>query len=651
MKNLSLTFKTMLAPLLILGLLILLGMVAFTRLMSVESNVQDITQNLAPDAGTAGDIMGLVYLKRLQVKDYIKTSSEQAVGEFDTAEAELQKLLAKARSEISDPQRVALLEAIERANGEYNRAFHEVVVRNMNRRNELVTSVLHVMGPIIEQNMSQVMNNADADSDFTASRHAGTVLRHLLLGRLYVLRFLNDNDKPSHMRALAELEQAKATLQTLLGESQDPTRRSLSEAAIQALGDYAQAFEQVVVVINARNAAVNDILDKQGPLMAQSSIELRESVFASLREQGQAVEADVQQTEQSIIITALIATIVGLAVAYVVMRGIVVPIQQTNAMLKDIAEGEGDLTRRITVTSRDEIGQLGSNFNAFVSKLQNVIGNIAGATAQLATAAEQLSAVTVQTSAGVSNQQHETAQMASAITEMTATSQEVATNTSHAFGAASEADKQAKAGDRVVSATITAINDLAREVEESAAIIGKLRGDSENIGAVLDVIKSIAEQTNLLALNAAIEAARAGEQGRGFAVVADEVRTLARRTQQSTTEIEGLVVTLQGGAERAVAAMKLSRERTLATVGQAREAGESLASITRAVDTILQINTQIASAAEEQTAVSLEIQCSVINIQQVSEQTSAGAVQTATASTELARLGEQLRGLVGQFRV
>jgi len=351
------------------------------------------------------------------------------------------------------------------------------------------------------------------------------------------------------------------------------------------------------------------------------------------------------------LIGTLVAILIGTMVAFFITRGILIPLKATNVILKDIAEGEGDLTIRVPVNTKDEIGELGNNFNTFVEKLRGIISEIASATSQLASSAEEMASVTEQTSAGVANQKQETEQVATAITEMTATVQEVASNAEKASTAAADADSEAKGGNKVVSGTVQAISDLAREIETSAGVIEKLKSDSENIGTVLDVIKGIAEQTNLLALNAAIEAARAGEQGRGFAVVADEVRTLAQRTQESTSEIESLIDALQGGAEQAVDVMTQSRERASSTVERAEHAGESLSSITRAVETILQMNTHIATAAEEQSSVSEEINRNVVNIQNISEQTAEGASQTSSSSVELARLGERLQTLVGQFKV
>ncbi len=351
------------------------------------------------------------------------------------------------------------------------------------------------------------------------------------------------------------------------------------------------------------------------------------------------------------LIGTLLAIVVGSLVAFLITRGILVPLRATNAMLKDIAEGEGDLTKRIPVNTRDEIGELGTNFNVFVEKLQGIIGDISNATTQAADAAVQLADITEKTGASLSNQKLETSQVATAMAEMTSTVQEVAGNAEQASSAAAEAERESKGGQAVVRRTAEAIGGLAQEIEDSAGVIEKLRGDSENIGTVLDVIKSIAEQTNLLALNAAIEAARAGEQGRGFAVVADEVRTLAQRTQQSTAEIEALIETLQGGANQAVEAMSLSRDRARDTVETAQNAGASLDSIGRAVDTIVQMNTQIAAAAEEQGAVAEEINHNVVRIQDMSEQTAAGAAETARASADLARLSDDLQGLVGQFKV
>ena len=350
------------------------------------------------------------------------------------------------------------------------------------------------------------------------------------------------------------------------------------------------------------------------------------------------------------IIGTLIAIAISSAIAFFIVRGIMQPINATNTILKDITE-QGDLTKRVVITSGDEIGEMGEYFNVFVSKLQGIIKEVVESATQLSVASEQMSKVIVDTTEGLNRQNSETVQVATAITEMAATVDEVARNSQGASDAASSSDNEAKLGNQAVSITIKTINELAGDVENSAMILQKLKGDSENISAVLDVKKNIAAQTNLLALNAAIEAARAGEQGRGFAVVADEVRTLAQRTQDSTSEIENLISALQKGAESAVNSMQQNRTKAAETVKQAAQAGEFLGSITQGVSSILDMNSQIAISSEEQAAVAKEINRSIVSIQSISVETSVGATQTSETSNEVKILGNRLRQLVEQFRV
>jgi methyl-accepting chemotaxis protein len=350
------------------------------------------------------------------------------------------------------------------------------------------------------------------------------------------------------------------------------------------------------------------------------------------------------------IIGTLIAIAISSTIAFFIVRGIMQPINATNTILKNITE-QGDLTKRVAITSGDEIGEMGEYFNAFVSKLQGIIREIVESATQLSVAAEQMSKVAADTNEGLNRQNSETVQVATAMTEMAATVDEIARNSQNGSDAASSSDREAKSGNQAVSITIKTINELAGDVENSAMILENLKGDSENISAVLDVIKNIADQTNLLALNAAIEAARAGEQGRGFAVVADEVRTLAQRTQNSTSEIENLISALQKGAESAVNAMEQNRTKAAETVEQAAQAGEFLESITQGVSTILDMNSQIAVSSEEQAAVAQEINRSIVSIQSISDETSVGATQTSESSKEVTILGNRLRKLVEQFRV
>ncbi len=348
---------------------------------------------------------------------------------------------------------------------------------------------------------------------------------------------------------------------------------------------------------------------------------------------------------------ALLVFVVGALIGWVFTGLIVRPIQNTVDAVKDIAEGEGDLTRRLDARSKDELGELAGWFNRFLDKMQGVVGELNSVTQNLSVSAEQLSRVSEETRDGISNQQGQTEQAATATNEMAATVQEVAKNAESAASSAMQARKQATQGKGTVDESIATIHNLSATVEQAAAVIGKLEQDSVEIGGVLDVIRNIAEQTNLLALNAAIEAARAGEQGRGFAVVADEVRTLASRTQQSTQEIQEMIERLQTASKEAVKAMDETNSQARKGTDFAVRTGEVLESITTAINQISDMNTQIASAAEEQSLVAEEINRNVVGITEISEHTAKGARETASASEDLNNLAGQLQRVVGQFKI
>ncbi|ROL79930.1 chemotaxis protein [Pseudomonas protegens] len=341
----------------------------------------------------------------------------------------------------------------------------------------------------------------------------------------------------------------------------------------------------------------------------------------------------------------------GLLVIWLVGHGIARPLRQMVAMLDDIAQGEGDLTRRLTSDRADELGSIAKGFNTFLAKLQAMISQVVTSVQSVSDSSEHTADIAIRTNQGVHKQMVEIDQVATAVHEMTATAQDVARNATQAAQAASHADQAASQGMQIVRDTSSAIGALAEEIGRAVGVVQTLAKDSENINAILIAIRGIAEQTNLLALNAAIEAARAGEQGRGFAVVADEVRNLAQKTQQATEEIQSMIQQLQQGTREVVRVMEDSQHKTDQSVEHAAKAAQALETITQAVSVINDMNTQIASAAEEQSAVAEDINRNVINIGQVANEVAGGADESSAASAGLTKLAEQQRRLINQFKV
>lgn len=352
-----------------------------------------------------------------------------------------------------------------------------------------------------------------------------------------------------------------------------------------------------------------------------------------------------------VVFFAVLLLISFVALGVLLSRTIVRPLHQVNTTLRDIAEGQGDLTVQLSTTTNDEVGELANNFNKFVSKLHGIVIEVTSASQQIVAGSSELNGSTQLASQGVSQQRKESELVATAVNEMAATVQEVARSASEAAKAADKADGDTESGRELVLKTITAIKSLADNVAKSAQVISHLKTESQKIGGVLDVIKGIAEQTNLLALNAAIEAARAGEQGRGFAVVADEVRTLAQRTQKSTSEIEGMIGGLQLSANEAEVVMQESRTHAQETVSEAARAGESFTQITHSVSMIRDMNTQIATASEEQSSVAGEINRNINNLHNITEESERRVQDIANASEALSGMGRQLQQIMGQFKV
>ncbi len=462
----------------------------------------------------------------------------------------------------------------------------------------------------------------------------------LMQARYEVRGYLTDITPENEQSAARKLDDALKNL--------EPLKATFASTQADALKQLETSLQAYRTTLQGFKTSSGDIAQarKEMTVQGQDIVKLSEAMYQLQLDRRDQESAQARNMQ---IGCTLLAMILGIIAAVIITRQITRPLQETMAVVDRIASG--DLSQTMVVTRRDELGVLQQGIQRMGTTLRELIGGIRDSVVQIASAAEELSAVTEQTSAGVNSQKVETDQVATAMHEMSATVAEVARNAEQASEAASTADKEARAGDKVVSEAIGQIERLAAEVVRSSDAMTLLEQESDKIGKVMDVIKAVAEQTNLLALNAAIEAARAGEAGRGFAVVADEVRGLAQRTQQSTEEIENLVAALQNGTRQVSSIMLSSRELTVSSVQLSRKAGTSLNSITQTVSNIQAMNQQIAAAAEEQSAVAEEISRSIVNVRDVSEQTASASEETAASSVELARLGGQLQTMVSHFKI
>ena len=416
-------------------------------------------------------------------------------------------------------------------------------------------------------------------------------------------------------------------------------RQESVDLVVQAIHDrdFYRANQVLLTKVNPAVTAVREVM-----------VELSNHLMVDAQE---AYSEGEQRYQQTLKLFAFVLIIGGGLLLLLALR-VILSIQQAVKLLREASEkiASGDTTVRVAYPGNDELRSVAQAFNHMGERFQSALHDVGRSAEQLAAASEETSVVTENTSESMRKQQNEISLVATAMNEMHATANEVAQSASLAADAAHHADEEALVGRDVSLQTIEAIESLASAVEHATGVIEALAKDSEEIGSVLDVIRSIAEQTNLLALNAAIEAARAGEAGRGFAVVADEVRTLASRTQNSTEEINNMVTRLQRGAVQAVEAMEAGRTEARAGVEQTLKTTACLESIVKAISTINDMNVQIASAAEEQSAVSEEITRSVVAIDDLTTETTDGAMQTTEASHEVARLASALQELLGRFK-
>ena len=379
--------------------------------------------------------------------------------------------------------------------------------------------------------------------------------------------------------------------------------------------------------------------------------ELQEKRLVHIDQFTQQIDENFESSSAKLLTVVIVATMVSLLAVFFLPSIIASQVRAISERVRNIANGDGDLTIRVPVTTRDELGELSAHVNVFMEKLQRIISDVLQNTHEVSNAAQSLLAVSVDGQKAADEQCEAIAMVVTAVNELTMAIQEVARNTSSTAQNTKDATETTERGQERIRLAVDRVQNLATGIHETAEFMSKLEDEAKNVTSVIDVIRSVAEQTNLLALNAAIEAARAGEQGRGFAVVADEVRTLASRTQESTGDIQGMLGKLQAGVQYAVNAMGNSEVLTSDAVVSATDAGQSLEGINLAVRQIADMATQIATAAEEQSSVTAEIDRNLVQINGLAMHTAEGASRTAQESQRLNQLSIQLRQLLGQFKV
>lgn len=584
-------------------------------------------------------------LRAERVTFRVEDTAESASRVFDRLN-EIEAHLGKLRSDVDNEQSVGILTEQSQLVSRMEKVFTELAEGRKARAEarsrldqeseDAVKAVAQVEAEVLKA-VSQEQDNSERMDEFT---NISQLKQQIQVARYQVQAYTYTRKEADEAAAIGAIDEALKEMQQISQDQADQKIQGLS-AANEALLQYREQlarFKEVQVKVEAEQEKLEELGDQ-----------MLASVAKVVGLQSAQRDSEAATSRMTLSCVAGIALLAGVIAAWVMSQQIIVPLRQTLSAAGRIANG--DLSQDLHVERNDEMGRLQGSMQTMTVGLRELISGIGDGVIQIASAAEQLSAVTEQTCVGVTDQKIETDQVATAMNQMSATVQEVANSAQRASEAAADADKQARNGDSVVSQAIDQIEHLAREVVNSTHAMNALKQESGKIVGVLDVIKSVSQQTNLLALNAAIEAARAGQAGRGFAVVADEVRSLAQRTQESTEEIEELIAALQHGTQQVATTLDASRNLTDNSVDLSRRAGAALEQITRTVASIQDMNRQIATASEQQSVVAEQINRNVLSVRNISEQTATASEETAASSVELARLGSHLKTLVGRFRV
>ncbi|MEM1330800.1 MAG: methyl-accepting chemotaxis protein [Planctomycetota bacterium] len=614
-----------------------LGITA-TRGTSVLGTDLENSFDLANQKQLASDINRELLLARMEIKNFILSGDVDAAERFHEHEAAVGVRLDEASTRFTDEQLLEALSEIQERFVVYTDTFREVKRLTL-VSNELFRTRNEVIGPALAKELLSREADYMRDGEFELAANASAVSAKFLSARVSVMKFAKFIEQSYADTAVAQLVEVERAVAEL------PNGSESAEQAAQ----YREAFVELAPMFTERKRLVTGTLDVVGPEIVNRLIRIStlvDEAGLNLREHGEATKARMSAIT---LVVAIAGVVLAIVASVLILRSVMTPLRRVISCLPKIADG--DLTARVDLSTRDEFGELSEAFDRCIGTLQNTISDVAGSTNRLAAASTQIAAAAEELATGAGQQEQQTAQVAAAIEEMSASVRQVATSGDSARGDAESSRESAENGAAVVVETVREIETIARDVKETSKSIGELGRKSEQIGTIIGVINDIADQTNLLALNAAIEAARAGEHGRGFAVVADEVRKLAERTTQATAEVGSSIREIQEQTQVAVEKIESGTARTEQGVQLANTAGEALVSIQGGSEGVARSVAEIAAAAQQQSAAADQVSGSIERIAAITRESSEGSRQAAEAASELSREAEMLRELVDRFKI